>query len=162
MTIAESFFDYQHYRPAGGRFDRCSPGLTLLRETLSLRWSMTNLGCYGVRPIRLGTLPSTHSYGAALDISYRDLGRARMLEEVLPYLIGWSQEWGIQAIHDYIGSRIWRAGRTADLDDACTLWWRAQKPAHNGMGEAWATYLHIEVHPAMWADASSESERLPK
>jgi hypothetical protein len=162
MTISQAFFDYQRHVPAGPGFHVCSPGLLSLRTTLTRRWGMTTLGCYGVRPIRLGVLPSTHSYGAADDVSYRDLGRDRMLSEVLPYLIGWSSEWGLQAIHDYVGCRIWRSDRTSDVGDACTEWWRAQKPsAGNGMGQTWATYLHLEVFPTMWADSRSEADRLP-
>lgn len=160
MTIAEQFFDYQHHVPAG-RFDRCSPALGELRETLAERWSFSSLGCFGVRPIRLGELPSTHSYGAAIDLSYRQLGRVRMLAEVVPYLIAWSDEWGIQAVHDYVGCRIWRAGRTRVVAEACDRWWKAQRPSPGtGMGQAWADWLHIEIHPSRWDDARSESERL--
>lgn len=158
MTIATRFHDYQHGEqpllPAS-----CSPALVQLRHALASRWSMNSLGCFGVRDIRLGDVPSTHSYGAAVDLSYRLVGRSVALNEILPYLVAWSAEWGIQAIHDYVGSRIWRAGRTATANDACSTWWRAQRPGGNGMGQAWADYFHVEVHPDRWHDDRTESER---
>lgn len=125
------------------------------------RYRMVSLGCFGVRPIRLGELPSTHSYGAAIDLSYRNVGRQVALEQIVPYLIGWSAEWGIQAVHDYVGCRIWRAARTANVNEACDRWWKAQRPDSAGMGQAWADYFHVEVDPVRWSDERTEAERIP-
>lgn len=160
MTIARAFFDYQREVPTG-RFQSCAPGLVSLHRALSERFDMNSLGCFGVRPIRLGEFPSTHSYGAAIDLSYRAAGRSAALEQIVPYLIGWSAEWGIQAVHDYVGSRIWRAARTPDVSEACDRWWRAQRPDSAGMGQPWADYFHIEIHPTRWADNRTEFQRLP-
>jgi len=161
VTIARTFHDYQHGAQPADLPANCSPGLVRLRETMKRRWLCVSLGCYGVRPIRLGEVPSTHSYGAADDISYREIGRQVAVDEIIPYLIGWSDEWGIQAIHDYIGCRIWRAARTPLESEACDRWWRAQKPNRgNGMGQSWASYFHVEIHPDRWHDDRPESERI--
>lgn len=158
MGIATGFHDYGRLGAPSGVGGRCSPALKHLASATSRRYGTTNLGCYGVRPIRGGEVPSTHSFGAAID-----LGTASLAEEVrnhlIGYLVGNSSGWGIQAIHDYRGSRIWRAGRTSRADEACTKWWRAQRPDSNGMGQPWAHWLHVEVHPTSWAADWTEAQR---
>jgi hypothetical protein len=67
------------------------------------------------------------------------------LSEILPYLIDNSAELHISAIHDYLGCRIWHAGRG----------WKAQTPnPANGMGQSWATYFHIETNLSGWGDGT--------
>lgn len=117
------------------------------------------MGCYGVRPVRGGTLDSTHSYGAAIDLSYRMLDRERVRNEMIGYMVGWSFEWQIGMIIDYLGGRIWRAGRTTSLQDACHGWWKAQKPDSNGMGQSWGDWFHVEVTMAGWHDGTDEAGR---
>lgn len=80
-------------------------------------------------------------------------------EQLIGYLVGWSAEWGISAIHDYVGQRIWRAGRTPDVTEACSGWWRAQKPDASGMGQAWAKWVHVEVSERAWGDVRPERDR---
>jgi hypothetical protein len=116
------------------------------------------LGCFGPRAIRGGELPSTHSYGAAVDVNYGD-AHAPEHVQLCGYLVAWSEEWGIQAIHDYVECRIWRAGRTTNPAEACSKWWRAQRPDSNGMGSEWAHWLHVEVRPDRWADYRTEAQR---
>lgn len=156
MSFARTFHSYQ--QGSGGIAESwgCSPSLGALRIALARRYGTISLGCHGVRKIRGGEALSSHSYGAAIDLSYLSLGVERARAELIPHLVAWSGEWGIQAIHDYYGCRVWRAGRTDFPDrDACTAWWKAQRPG-NGMGEDWATYLHVEVHPRRWHDNRSE------
>ncbi len=160
--VNTSFTDWQQHRPdPDPAFDTCSPNLQTIFAYLASRWGFTLLGCRVVRPIRgagASGPPSSHTFGAAIDASY-GTGRAQALAEVLPWLIDNSDALHVQAIHDYIGSRIWRAGRTPNVSDATTAWWKTQ-PAGNGMGESWATYLHIETTPAGWADATPIAVRL--
>lgn len=160
MTINTYFFDYQrdgeNLDPTV--FGRCSPALVALRNDLEVRWLTTNLGCYGPRPIRGATAPSTHSWGAAIDLGLA-LSPPQAREEICAYLVAWSAEWGVQAVHDYLGCRIWRAGRTPNAADACTLWWRAQRRSTNGMGQPWANWLHIEVLADRWSNGQSAQQR---
>lgn len=124
----------------------------------------TNLGCYGERPVRGGVAPSPHSHGAAFDWRYArgsiaDASERELVDSlVLLTLIRNSAELHIQAIHDYTEARIWRAGRTQSVDDSEDGWWRPQ-PHRNGMGSAWAAYLHIETTQGGWGDETPLLER---
>lgn len=158
MTIATDFHDYQRNVPIAKLGGHCSPALLELLVAMKRRWPVESLGCYGSRAIRGGTLPSTHAYGAALDIDFGNAS-ADTRGHMVAYLVAWSEEWGIQAVHDYLGSRIWRAGRTPKLSDACSAWWRAQKPDSNGMGSTWAHWFHVEVRPDRWWDGRWEPDR---
>lgn len=159
MAINQVFHNYQQSPPPAEVGGRCSPALRQLEVALHSRWQTHQLGCYGPRPISGGTLPSSHSYGAAADVGYDRSTIVDPLPQLCAYLIAWSNEWQIQAVHDYVGCRIWRAGRTRNPADACTTWWRAQRPDGNGMGKAWARWLHIEVTPSGWFDGRSELDR---
>jgi hypothetical protein len=161
-VIGTEFHDWQRHSPLiDPRFDEASPNLLAIGDELAKRWGMTDLGTFGKRPVRGGTLPSSHSYGAATDRRYYALGRARAVSEVLPFLIDLSAELGVQAIHDYLTARIWRAGRTANRGDAHGLWWKSQpiNPA-TGMGQSWAVYFHIETTPTKWGDVTPIPNRL--
>ena len=137
----------------------CSPNLDQLRAALTRRWRMKPLGCYGARNIAGTAVPSTHSWGAAIDLGYDPDQRDVVEHDVIAYLIAWSGEWNLSALHDYRGCRIWRAGRTADESEACTLWWKAQKRSGHGMGQSWANWLHLETTEAGWSDDRWEAER---
>lgn len=147
------FFNWQSSKP-GTPYTRASPNLTSLLKYLNERYSGQSLGIYSNRPITAGTSPSSHAFGAAVDWRYQNPGPGRqtMTGEILPFLIDHSQELGIQAIHDYFGCQVWRAGRG----------WAAQrKGSHGGsMGASWATWLHIEVHPDHWGDNRSVMEKI--
>lgn len=159
MTIAGRFHSYQTPwgQPVG--MVTCSPALVQLGHDLHSRWPTTFLGCYGNRPIRGGIATSTHAFGAALDVSYGAQNFPWARDQMAGYLVAWSEEWGLQAIHDYRAQRIWRAGRTPNVDDACSLWWKAQRKDSNGMGQTWANWFHLEVHPDRWYDDRSATER---
>ena len=153
MTVATEFFNWSTSGlvPGDAPFNKCAPALDSLRDYMNDKWHGKSLGCFQVRPIRDGDLPSAHSFGAALDWRYADPGpgRAVLLADVLPFLIDNSKELGIQAIHDYFGSRVWRAHRSSRPGGG----WQAQKPnPSTGMGQTWATYIHVEVNKAAWSD----------
>lgn len=140
-------------------YNACSPNLIQVRKELDVRFGPGEfLGCHADREIRDGTSISAHAYGAAFDWRYPDGTQAA----VIKWLIDNSAELHVQAIHDYRGCRIWRAGRTANLADAHTYWWKTQPVnPNNGMGQAWATYLHIETTPGGFGDTTPIADRFP-
>jgi hypothetical protein len=162
VTFATTFHDYQAATPAPPFPAGCSPNLMLVLLELQRRWPwMSNDGCYGKRPIRGSTsVPSTHSYGAAIDVSYPPANDDVIASQVVGFLVGRSEELGLDAVHDYRRCRIWRAGRTASTADACSLWWKAQRPDPvTGMGQTWANHLHLETAPSRWSDSTPIATR---
>lgn len=144
-------------------FSRSSPNLSLLRDYIIKAWGGASLGIYGVRPVRGAPTPwSSHSFGAALDWSYRGLydnanvtsgqDHANLYSQ---WLIDNSKELGIQAIHDYINSRIWRSLRVGGSSG-----WLGQKKDAEGMGQTWGNWLHIEVSKSSWALNTPIAQRL--
>lgn len=127
--------------------NECSATLQLLNAFIVDRYGGQNLGCYGRRPVRGGNAPSTHAFGAAYDWRYENVTVGRNCpRNTAVALVDWIIEHhfaiGIQQIHDYVGSRIWKAGRG----------WKDQRPSTTGMGQRWAQWFHFEVHPTAWAD----------
>ena len=155
MTISNKFFNWQTAGTSNPRYAQGpSPALVSIKEYVLKRWGGQDLGLYGVRPVRGGTALSSHSFGAAWDWRWQSPGpgRAVVLNEVIPFLINYSLELGVQSIHDYVGGQIWHADRNA---------WRIQtKSSATGMGYSWATWLHTEVHPDVWDDGRSVEEKL--
>jgi len=123
-------------------YDGPSPNLQTLAKYCADRWGMRSLGIYNRRPIRGGLKWSSHAFGAALDLAWDD--RALLDGEILPFLIGYSDELGIQQIHDYPRVRYWRAGRG----------WVNASP---GQGGQW---LHIETHPDTWGNPTAIEGRV--
>lgn len=158
MTINHTFTDWRPV-PLGEPFNRDSPALQQLLLATGRRYGCRSLGCYHQRPVRGSSAPSVHSWGAAIDIGYRGSRDANVREMLCGYLVGNSAEWGVSAVHDYVGQRIWRAGRTNDASEACSGWWRAQRRDSHGMGQTWAKWLHVEVTRSGWMDPRSESDR---
>lgn len=168
MTIQTTHYDWQR---SGLNWDKapyesCAPNLIVLADFIQDRWGGQHLGCHGDRPIRAGSTISVHAYGRAFDWRYDKLsinavaiGRVRALTEVIPWIIANSAELHIQQIHDYYGDRIWKAGRTKNVGEAHSLWWKKQDGAGSGMGESWATYFHFECHRTGDADTTPISER---
>lgn len=155
MTRETDFHNWQRHTPAPDpAYSSFSPNLAAIGDELAKRWGMTNLGGYGWRPIRGGSAPSSHGFGAATDRRYAEIGRARALSEVLPWLLDNSGELHVQAVHDYFGCRIWRSTNPGDG-------WKAQ-PASTvtGMGQTWAIYFHIETTLAGWHDNTPIPNRL--
>lgn len=123
--------------------------------------------------------PSSHGFGSAWDGTItNDARRAQfitfLLSEVTavlrwdatqskwvpcqPYQIRVYDLFGIQAIHDYVGCRIWRVGRTTSKNP--NDWWKHQTPDKAGMGQPWAKWLHIETTPDRWEDRTPIAARL--
>ena len=155
VTVETEFYNWQHHTPAPDtRYAKTSPNLEALGDELAKRFQFTGSGGYVLRPVRGGTEWSSHAFGSATDRFYALAARAFVLSTVFPWLILNSAEFHLQAIHDYYGSRIWRAGRTGNTGDALGAWWKAQ-PSNpsNGMGQSWAHYLHLETTRTGWGDS---------
>jgi hypothetical protein len=107
------------------------------------RWpGGVDLGTWTVRNIRGGASLSVHAVGRAWDWRYAGPGPGRgAAEEAMALAIDHHELLGIQAVHDYVGCRIWRSDRPGS-----GAGWKPQRPG-NGMGAAWAAWLHFEVHP---------------
>lgn len=157
MTIASEFTDWQKKpKAAMAQFTKSSPALVALREYLTSTFGGADLGIYGVRKIRGSLLSwSSHSFGSALDYSYRGLPR-EVAERIIAFLISNSKELGVQVIHDYLNSRIWKADRAGDKNGG----WKKQRKNKEGMGQPWGDWLHIEVNERQWADGRSVLEKL--
>jgi hypothetical protein len=141
----------------------CAPICISWMNYLLERWDGQNLGCYNSRPVVGGTALSSHGSGAATDWRYADPGPGRMvlLNEVLPLFVEDSMELGVQAIHDYAGSRIWRppgqSGRPLQPSPECG--WKTQSPGPQ-MGQSWATWIHLECAPSRWDDTRTVEQML--
>jgi hypothetical protein len=156
-----TFDDWQD-QPPPAIHNTCSPNLLAVLAELQRRWPFAfNDGCFGSRPIRgSSTVVSSHSYGAAIDVGYHAADDEIVRDQVVGFLVGRSLELHIDALHDYRRCRIWRAGRTPDVSDACVGWWKAQRPSGvTGMGQVWANHLHLETTVAGWGDASPAGDR---
>lgn len=154
MSEGTEYYNWQKHTPAPDpKYNHCSPNIAAIFDEMAKRWGCTDIGCYGWRPIRGGTAPSSHGFGAARDIRYDHVGRYVALTTIAPYLIAHSLELHISAIHDYVGCRIWHAGRG----------WKDQTPqsagGSQGMGQAWATYFHIETTLSGWFDNTPVTNR---
>lgn len=137
-------------------YTRCSPNQLLIQKELIARFGGFPNGCYGIRDNRAGTAISVHSYGAANDWSYRGGGRAAGLAAI-SWLVENSLELGVQAVHDYIGCRIWHGNRDPKIyPDG----WKIQAKDAYGMGQTWADWLHIEVTDTAWPWIAPISDRL--
>lgn len=155
MTIQRTFFDWAR----SGLDWSVDPWEDMSPNLLEIhRWLVGNYGGQPLglddfnREIRSGGTISDHAYGSALDWRHGpnwlpgtnpvEIPRARALE-IIDHIINWSAEFGVDRIHDYVGDRIWTAGRTANVADAHGAWWKKQNGAGSGMGESWAQYFHI-------------------
>ena len=139
------FESWQTGRQPGAPFTKCSPNLQLIMEYVNERWGLTNLGCYGKRPIRGGTTWSSHAFGAAQDMSYREgPDRDVIVNEVIPFLVNNAAALGIQRVHDYIAKRYWQVGKG----------WIGRPPGFVN------DHLHVEVNSETWHWDTPIEERL--
>jgi len=148
MTVnKDNFYNWQHgTRVDEARFRKASPNLGVLKGEVMKRWGGTSLGLLSKRTIRGGSDLSSHFFGAAWDWRYPS--RAKGLE-VIKFIVANSEELGVQAIHDYVGSTIWRAGRG----------WKKQSADSSGMGQKWATWIHVETTKSDWGNSKSFAAR---
>lgn len=137
-----AFASWQAFGEPTPQYAQASPNLRLLATDLTERFQMRNLGIYNRRPIRGGTAWSSHAFGAALDVRYESLQFCE--QAILPWLIENADKLGVQRIHHYARNQYWQAGKG----------WVNRTP---GQGDDW---LHIEVHPARWADTTPIADRL--
>ena len=143
MTQAKKFASWQKAGDPADPYMVKSPNLVQLYAYTRDRWQLKNLGIYNRRPIRGGTAWSSHAFGAAIDLGYPD--RATLEWIILPWLIEYSQELGIQRIHDYHAKRYWQAGK-------------GMINKSPGDGDLW---IHVETHPTTWGNNIPIVERLP-
>ena len=155
MTVQTQFYNYQQnlerFNWDAPPFESCNPRPVSMRRYLEQRWGFQYLGCHGDRPIVGGESISDHAFGASVDMSYNNgPGLSVTDAEVIPWLIATSGETGLQAIHHYRRSLIWRppgtSGRPTDSDG-----WKVQ-PTGTQMGQTWATWLHLAFHPSFLGD----------
>ena len=163
MTVQARFFDWSR---SGLNWDAppwesCSPNLRAIDAELNRRWGKArNLGCHHDRNIVGGGSISTHAYGAALDWRWGDVAdRAKLLDEIIPWLVSNSAELGVQAIHDYAGDCIWRPPGTSGRS-ASGSGWKIQNGAGGQMGKSSSVWLHIETHRDSYFDATPVVDRL--
>lgn len=125
-----------------GSWTHTSPNLLVVHDAL-VAGGFVSMGRngYNVRPIRGGTAWSTHAFGAAIDIRWPNRDTADWAAD---WLIAWSEELGIQRIHDYGAGRYWQAGRG----------WIMRAP---GTGDP--TSFHLETTPDAWSRATKLADR---
>lgn len=136
------FFDWQsqpYSLARSGQYNALSPHLQQFMGWLMKSYGGTNLGGHVDRPVRGGSSPSSHAFGAATDWGYSDRSKA---DAAINYVVANAQRLGIQAIHDYDRQRVWRAGRG----------WKAQpKGSHGGLMKPGTKHLHFEVNQSNFA-----------
>jgi len=164
VTIQTEFYNWQNSDLDWSKppWNDCSVNLIELDKYMRWVWGGRWLGCHLDRSIIDGSTPSSHAYGSGYDwgwdrMSHSGPGRTVVDEIIIPWLIAHSRELGLQAIHDYQRSRIWRppgtSGRPADGDG-----WRIQ-PKGSQMGQDWARWLHLETHLNQWANGTPIADR---
>lgn len=150
MTFSEAH-NYQR-QPIGN--GRCSPNLRVIEAHVLDRFGGQPLGCYAPRAIRGGSSMSTHWSGAAVDLRYANVGAGYRnvvdVDALIAFVIDNHQALGVQQVHDYLRARIWKVGRG----------WKQQAPSSTGMGQPWAQWLHLEVHPSAFAWSTPIDARL--
>ena len=168
MTVASKTRSWQK-QPVGSpdppQGPPAAPSLFPLKHYLMERWGGQYLSVDDMwhdRPIVGGTAPSSHR-GAAFDWRYMaedgsfgpGPGRAALLQDVLPFLLGNSLELNIQQVHDYVGCAIWKASRAGDANGG----WKTQERGSQ-MGQPWAGWIHIEAGEWGWHDGRPVPEKL--
>lgn len=155
MTLATEYTDYRSLPvDVQNTFNRCSPNLLDVQAWILAEWPGTKPnGCWGPRPIRGGTEASIHSY-AAIDVSYRGLATAAG-KDIAETCRALSLELGLQAVHDYARSRIWRPNRDPKIyPDG----WKIQPRDAYGMG--WGDWVHLETYRSAWHNDTDVLSRL--
>lgn len=153
--MSVTYFNWQGGLQPGAPYTTTSPNLIAIRNEIGKRFGGTYLGGYGVRPVRAGTAFSSHAFGAAIDWRIES---ASVRASCAEWLVTNYELLGVQAVHDYVNSRVWRANRYPGQSPQ--TWWRPQTPnAANGMGQAWAVWLHIETDQRNWSRNTPISSR---
>lgn len=145
LVSNQSYYHWANRKDAGkAPYRACAPNLRAILRYLTAHYGGTDLGCFGVRSVRGGTSPSSHSWGAAQDYQPPG-GSAQALSTIAPFLIAHSAELGINTIHDYVNQKMWKPGQG---------WVSAN------IGTPGGQWLHIETTPGAYFDGRSVDERL--
>ena len=144
-------------RPYTGRADVPAagkrPGTEKLVELLCKHYGFRNLGTFGVRPIRGGTLPSVHGSGRAADLGWVD---PKAAAQVATWLVDNSEAFLLEELHDYAGTtkpgtetwgRGWRCNR-----DGKPGWKDYTATDNAGTPGSSSRWYHLEVAPALADD----------
>lgn len=159
MTIQTEFYNYQsnpkQYNWDAPPFETCQPAALTMGQYLEQRWGLHDLGCHGDRPIVAGSSISSHAFGVAKDMRYESPGPGLFIcdTEIIPWLIATSRETGLQAIHHYRRSLIWRPPGTSGRPEGSDGW--KIQPAGTQMGKSWALWLHLEFLDSQIHDGRS-------
>lgn len=128
--------------------DEAPAGMRELRSYVRSRWGGADLGILAKPPraVRAGDTPSLHNWGMAWDWRWQDPGPGRRVaDDVIQFCLTNAPVLGIQAVHDYEGTRYWKVHAG----------WRTGTPnPSTGMGQPWAQWLHIE---RTWQAANLET-----
>ena len=87
-------------------------GMQELRRYVRTRWGGADLGILAKPPraVRAGDTPSLHNWGIAWDWRWQDPGPGRQAADaVIEFCLGNAEVLGIQAVHDYQGTRFWKS-----------------------------------------------------
>lgn len=144
-------------RPYTGRADVPAagkrPGTEKLVELLCKTYGFRNLGTFGVRPIRGGSLPSVHGSGRAADLGWVD---AKAAAQVAAWLVDNSEVFLLEELHDYAGTtkpgtetwgRGWRCNRNGKPG-----WLNYTAENNAGTPGPSSRWYHIEVAPQLADD----------
>jgi hypothetical protein len=116
---------------------------------------LTNLGIFGIRPMRSKSKPSVHGTGRAADIGYAPYktwpgSNRALMTQWIDFIIANADDLGVELLIDYSytgglgGGRTWKCDRHA---------WMDNKPGViAGAGQASSKWIHIELAPHMWDD----------
>lgn len=111
---------------------------------------LTNLGIFGIRPMRSKAKPSVHGTGRAADIGYAPYktwpgSNRQAIVHLIDHLVNHADDIGLELLTDYSYTGGLGGGRTWKCDRAA---WMDNKPGViAGGGNAASRWIHIEISP---------------
>lgn len=145
--MSKQFYNWQSPKKIDYvKFRKESPNMVELKDVLIKTYGGTSVGILNRRPVRGGTAPSTHTFGAALDWRYTNRSFADI---AMKWIVKNHDALGVQMIVDYVGGRIWTLAHG----------WKKQKPNEHGMCQPWAKWLHIESTRDDWGNNTPIEKR---
>ncbi len=129
------------------KYTKTSPNLLLIDAFLNRQWGFFFNGGRVVRTVRGGDSPSIHSWGAAVDSSWRKTTRAKSLEAI-EWILANSKELHVDEIHDYkANGRVWKSDRQSWKDN----------PTMPGANSG--DWIHYQTTIEGWADTTPLAAR---